>query len=274
MTELQSGFLGYRDNKMHVLRFGSGKKVMLAFHGFHNDARLFIPVFEPVLKDYTVLSVDLPGHGATEWHDTQLSEEALVNIMQRIRTDFKVDKIAVAGYSLGGRLALMTVVLKPAWVDRLLLFAPDGLRPNFWFGFSTHNLIGKYLFNKIVRNPDLLLKRMDLFEKYHLVNKSVLKLAKNHLENMDTRRQLGIIWPATSHLIPDPVYTRRMIVRNHIPVCIITGKYDRLIPSGNAVRFGRGIPGIHMHILETGHQVFNREALSIAADFLLNKENC
>src|SRR5205809_920321 len=77
-----SGYISMGNEKLHYLQSGIGKRVLLAFHGYSNNASIFHP-FEPHLaRQYTILSFDLPHHGNSKWaENVPLTKNDLVTLM-------------------------------------------------------------------------------------------------------------------------------------------------------------------------------------------------
>src|SRR6218665_4013843 len=150
----QSGILKYKDNEIHCLRMGEGSKLLIAFHGFGNEAQLFIPLASALATEYTTVSIDLPGHGLTRWQDPYFGKKDLMAIIQGIKNDFAVEKFSLLGFSLGGRICLNIAEQQPNGIVRLVLLAPDGLEKNFWYHVATRNVFGKMIFRKMMKQPE------------------------------------------------------------------------------------------------------------------------
>ena len=62
-----SHFIRSGDQNLHYLQYGNGPRLLLAFHGYGHDATSF-EVLIPFLQErYTILCIDLPHHGQTDW---------------------------------------------------------------------------------------------------------------------------------------------------------------------------------------------------------------
>src|SRR6478735_5940906 len=49
--------------KIHYLKAGTGKKVLVLLHGFGETSNMWIPVFDEFGKTYTIIAPDLRGLG-------------------------------------------------------------------------------------------------------------------------------------------------------------------------------------------------------------------
>ncbi len=112
--------------RIHYTDEGEGTPVVL-LHGFAVNADLNwrIPgVTEKLADRFRVIAMDLRGHGlSSKPHDPDKYGTEMVEDVIRLLDHLKIDKAWVAGYSLGGFIALKLAVLHP---DRLFGVAPCG----------------------------------------------------------------------------------------------------------------------------------------------------
>ena len=111
--------------------FGSGSAPpVLLLHGFMGRGADWDPVAGPLASTHRLLAPDLPGHGRatglpTSTYTMDGDADALVATLDEV----DVERAAVMGYSMGGRLALHCALRHPSRVTGLvLLSASPGLR--------------------------------------------------------------------------------------------------------------------------------------------------
>src|SRR5262249_40879730 len=81
-----------------------------------------VPVFE---KDYRVVTIDLPGHGQSEFpKDKPLSLDIFARAVEAVRDEIKADKIVLVGHSMGAAVIGQYAVKYPHHVAALV--AVDG----------------------------------------------------------------------------------------------------------------------------------------------------
>ena len=100
-------------------------------HGFWGDSRDWEPIAEQVAAEHPCLAVDLPGHGRTPWPTAgdAYGFHSLAADLARFLDDRGIAKAIVAGYSMGGRIALYFALEYPRRVAALVLeSASPGLR--------------------------------------------------------------------------------------------------------------------------------------------------
>lgn len=96
---------------------GSGTR-LVALHGFTQDASHFSTLAPWLTRGRELVSVDLPGHGASGQISLDLEEAA--EAVLELADDQPIDLL---GYSLGARTALIAALTDPAKVRRLVLIS-------------------------------------------------------------------------------------------------------------------------------------------------------
>ncbi|MBL7798722.1 MAG: hypothetical protein JNJ90_19650, partial [Saprospiraceae bacterium] len=81
---MRSFFLELNGANIHCLRFGEGPQLLVALHGFGDRARLFAILEEALSERYTVVAIDLPFHGQTEWPNRTFSKADLLAVVRQI----------------------------------------------------------------------------------------------------------------------------------------------------------------------------------------------
>lgn len=266
----QSGYIAAGTQQLHYLKWGSGRRLLLAFHGYGNDAGLFTPLKPYLEKEYTILSFDLPHHGKSAWAEGSLfTKNDLVNLVERLMAVHGVDKVSLAGYSMGGRMCLSIVEGLPASIDKVILIAADGLTKNFYYYFFTRTLVGKKIFRHLMSQPAPYFTIMGLLAKGGLVHPSRHKFAMHYLQSERSRNFLLNVWGGMSNIIPDTGKVKTLIKKYSIPVSIFMGRYDRIIPVSLAEKFKSGLDTVQLFTLEKGHRVFDQDNADQIAKSLL-----
>ena len=106
-------------------RFGSAEdpEPLLLLHGFAGSGRSFEHVAPRLSYRGRILAPDLPGHGDTRYGDDSraYAMEAVAEALDAVLAKLGAPRVALHGYSMGGRLALYYAVSRPARVTRLVL---------------------------------------------------------------------------------------------------------------------------------------------------------
>jgi pimeloyl-[acyl-carrier protein] methyl ester esterase len=102
---------------LHVERIGSGAPLLL-IHGWGMHGGVWSDVAQRLAADFEVLSVDLPGNGAS----AALSRTDLDSLVDALSAQFD-EPLNVCGWSLGGQVAQHWAARAPDKVRRLILVA-------------------------------------------------------------------------------------------------------------------------------------------------------
>ncbi len=263
----ESRYIQAGKEKLHYLEWGNGKRLLLAFHGYEDDAEMFNPLQQYLSEEYTILSFDLPHHGKSKWsEDTQLTKQELMALVESLKITYNVSKVSLLGYSMGGRVCLTIIACLPASIDKVVLIASDGLTQNSYYYFFTHNYFGKKIFRNLLDRPMPYFRLMNLLKKMRLVNASRHKFAMHFLQTEKSRKFLLHVWIGMSDIMPGPVKLRMAIRRYAIPISIFMGFYDKIIPPSMAEKFKSGLDTVQLFILEKGHRVFDNETAQQIAE--------
>jgi len=111
---------------------GSGEPLIL-LHGGIGASEIFGPILGPLAAGRRVITVDLPGHGHTADPGRPLRYEEMADQVAGLIGHLGLGQADLMGLSLGGGVALRTVIAHPGLIRRLVLvsapFRQDGWYP-------------------------------------------------------------------------------------------------------------------------------------------------
>ena len=96
---------------------GDGRPVIL-LHGGLMSGEMFRPILPALTERHQVVAVDLQGHGRTADTDRPIDIQLMADNIVALIDHLGLEKPAVAGYSLGGSIALFTAVKYPEGVQQ------------------------------------------------------------------------------------------------------------------------------------------------------------
>jgi pimeloyl-ACP methyl ester carboxylesterase len=257
--------LHFTDIHWNCQRFGSGPKLLIAFHGFNRSSDDFHS-FEKHLGDcYTIVAVDLIFHGKTQLADSfafkgnLITQDNLEELINAILLKENKERFSVAGYSFGGRLAMNCIQLFPEKADGIVLIASDALRWNPGYYFATKNIVGKSIFRFMTNKPEFVVSILGLLSVIRLIHPKAFEFYKNQLSFHAVRHKIYDVWMAHKNMVPDLALLKKNINKFHIPALFIFGAYDRIIPSKTGRKLIRGLKeNAHEVILDAGHRVLEK----------------
>lgn len=128
---MTSIFLPYPAGQIHALRFGSGPELLIALHGFGDRAKMFAPLGAALSEQYTLVALDLPFHGLTEWTKMTFGKEDLLNIVHQVAQNEGKDRFSMMAFSFGARLAQAMLPELAQHLNHLYLLSPDGVKTKY-----------------------------------------------------------------------------------------------------------------------------------------------
>ena len=251
-TTSTSQFLEVEGDRIHVRDTGqkNGMAIVL-IHGFGASLHTWEDWSMELDKEYRVIRFDLPGFGLSG-PDTigDYSDERTNRILLGLLNQLHVDQVALVGNSIGGRMAWYFTAKHPERVAKLVLISPDGFAsPGMVYNKAPHVpaylQIIQYVFPAFLFRQNLAFAYNDqavltpaLFARYF----ELALYPGNRQAMLDRMRQTVLQEPSQYlHAI-------------HVPVLLLWGENDRMIPIQNAQDYLSPIPQARLQrIPHMGH---------------------
>jgi len=265
---MHHGYYPLNNSTIHYSVGGGGSRLLICLHGYGESAASFDFLETALGRDFTLLAIDFPFHGESNWQDGLYFEprdlvEMLLTIAPRLARG--IDALSDAapgapwtllGYSLGGRIALHLLQLIPDKIGRLVLLAPDGLTMNPWYWLATQTRSGNSLFKFTMAHPQWFFTLLRAANSLKWVNPGIYKFTIRYIDDDKVRHQLYTRWTTMRGFRPRLASIRDLIRARNIPVYLFYGRYDRIIRAKRGERFRNGIEAqCHLRLLPTGHQL-------------------
>jgi pimeloyl-[acyl-carrier protein] methyl ester esterase len=251
-------------NELCVERHGDGPHTLLLLHGWAMNLRVFDALARSLASQFTVLVIDLPGHGRSAESAT-LREQGwtLERIAAGIAPRLPRESL-VLGWSLGGQVALQLALDAPERVAALALVSTT---PRFVAGDGWTQGIAASVLAHFARH---------LGDDYRDTVRDFLDLQVRG--SRDAPAALATLQSALfSHgEAPPAVLARALVVLREadlrsrlaqvrVPALVLSGQYDRVTPPGAARSLAAALPqGRHHEFARCGHAPF----LSHADEFV------
>jgi pimeloyl-ACP methyl ester carboxylesterase len=270
---MKSDHLQFRSSHIHYIRYGYGPDLLFCFHGYGENAASFA-IFEEMLGErFTLIAIDFPFHGKTDWQEGLLFAPsdllAIVDMLNPARKPMQL-----LGYSMGGRVALQLLALTPGRVTGLVLIASDGLHKNKWQWLATRTKVGNRLFSFSMKHPFIMNGLLDLLSKLGLYNNSLLKFIHYYLDDVDQRMILYRRWTTMRKFRPNLGLLKRIVQEKKIPINMLFGKFDRVILAKNGWQFSKHSGGyIKVTEIDAGHQLLRDKHVALIAGMIGSGES-
>jgi pimeloyl-ACP methyl ester carboxylesterase/quercetin dioxygenase-like cupin family protein len=121
----ESLFANVNGVRIHYLKSGNGKMPLVLIHGFGDDARMWLPLFEDFGRDYTLIAPDLRGLGQSSREKTGYDKKTAARDIHELVKSLGYKDIYLVGHDIGLMVAYAYAAQFPADVKKLaLLDAP------------------------------------------------------------------------------------------------------------------------------------------------------
>jgi len=261
--DMTSAYINYKQSLIHYLYYGKGSTNIVCLHGYGESALSFRSLIEHLPAEFLLVAIDLPLHGTTHWNEKKhFKVEDLYLILNKIFEvlNIKQQHFILAGYSMGGRIAMSLLQYIPERISKLILLAPDGLKVNFWYWLFTQTHAGNRIFRFAMNNPGGLLRLLQILNHLKMANKSVIKFVCTYIEDEKMRNQIFNRLTCMREFKPDLNKIRTIIHQKQLPVRMLYGQYDQMILIKRADKFRLGMESLcKLAVINTGHQVLQQK---------------
>ena len=238
---------------------GSGPLLIL-IHGMAGTLENWREVIAPLAREHTVIAPDLPGHGASAASGGDYSLGGLASGLRDLLISLGHDRATLVGHSLGGGIAMQFAYQFPERTERIVLVSSGGLGPEVSPVLRAAALPGADLFiaatASIGRRAGAILGR-GLSTLGVRPNPDLAEIARGFGSLADPERRSAFL--GTLHSVIDTGGQRiaagdRLYLARTLPVLIIWGAADPIIPVRHGEEAHRTLPGSRLEIFEkVGH---------------------
>ncbi len=108
--------------RIHSTSIGQGATTIVLVHGWTCDESSWSEQVPTLARKYRVITIDLPGHGKSEPpKDGKFSMDVFARAVEAVRAEAKVDRIILAGHSMGSPVVYRYAQLYPRHTAALIL---------------------------------------------------------------------------------------------------------------------------------------------------------
>jgi pimeloyl-ACP methyl ester carboxylesterase len=238
---------------------GDGPPVVL-IHGYGDTADGWRRVVPGLLENHRVIAVDVPPFGRSGEPRVPKLLEFYKDFFPELFEKLDVGPATVIGHSLGGAISLHLTLARPELVQRLGLVAPAGLGkapPWWWHALTAAPMWRTALSIPSPLTPLLIREGMKRFLDWRLfhdprkLEEHIDHLVSMHSSPKDFDRLMTAgrccIESYTGTLLEDSAVL-------DIPLWMVWGRHDGLVPSEHALAFGQLHPDADVHVFDDcGH---------------------
>jgi pimeloyl-ACP methyl ester carboxylesterase len=248
-------FLTYRQSTISYLRLGTGKQLLFCFHGFGDRAIIWTHLAEKLGDDFTLIALDLPFHGQTNWCEKTIQMADFEWFIKEISIIENQTRFSLAGFSFGARIVQKLLFSHEENIDRLLFFAPDGMGTK---GLKNATLVPKFFRRAaqfLLQKPDKLIQFVHWLHQKRWVSKGVYWFFSYNIAHTKRRERIFFYWLCLNDFEVKLDVFKKHLQESRIPTHIFLGKNDDITPLSIGPFLASNAPNVKLHIVESGHQI-------------------
>jgi pimeloyl-ACP methyl ester carboxylesterase len=259
MNEMPTKSATVHGRSISYLEAGEGP-VLLLIHGMAGECGNWREVIEPLARHHTVIAPDLPGHGTSAPGGGDYSIGALAAGLRDLLLALGHERATIVGHSLGGGIAMQLGYQFPEMVERLVLVSSGGLGPEVSPVLRAAALPGADLFIAATagiggRAGTVVGRGLSAIGLRP--NADVAEVARGYASLTDPDRRaafLGTLRAVVGIGGQRVDASDRLYLAEAVPVLIVWGARDSIIPAHHGEEAHRAIPGSRLEVFEdVGH---------------------
>jgi pimeloyl-ACP methyl ester carboxylesterase len=220
----------------------------------------FAPVWASLAEHARLFAVDLPGFGASERRDDLMSPQAMGEFLAQLITEAGLGRACLVAPDVGTSAALFAAAAHPERLATVVVGTG---------GAAVPIQLGEPLASWVL-DPDL--DKYRKMDPHAIVNAAADTIAggipdeiradylacyegDRFVESMHYARRYPVELPVLARLLPQIT----------VPVTIINGRHDRVVPLANAEFLDQRLPDSRLVIIDAGHFVWEEQPAGYAA---------
>lgn len=256
-----SEFIEVNGIRVHINRAGEDSLPLILLHGFGASLFTWREVLDPLAADSLVVAFDRPAFGLTErplppYLDgvNPYSPSSQVALTIDLMDELGIDRAVLVGNSAGGTIAMLTALEYPERVAGLVLVDPAVYTSGGALAWVRPLLtlpqirrIGP-LFLRVIRY-----REVDLLDlSYHDPAKITPETIAGYRLPLEAENWDKALWELT--LANEESGLADRLDELQMPVLVITGDDDRIVPTADSIRLAGEITGAELAVLPAcGH---------------------
>ena len=106
---------------------GKGERTLLFIHGLANYALVWKKNIDYLKQYYRCIALDLPGNGLSDQNTHPFTMPFFADTVHHFIEKLGLDKLCIVGHSMGGQVAITTLLRHSSCAEALVLCAPAGI---------------------------------------------------------------------------------------------------------------------------------------------------
>lgn len=208
---------------------GSGEKTIVLVHGLGGYILSWKKNIPELSKNYRVIALDLPGYGKSsknaEFYTIPFFSETIYQFLEALL----LDKVVLAGHSMGGQIAIYTAYTYPEKIESLVLAAPAGFE---LFTPEDHEWFKKYVSKEAIINTPEFMIRQTFQNTFYKFPEDAEFMANDRISVKGTKEfedYANAYAQSVFAMLNEPVFDKLKGIKQ--PTLVVYGNQDGLIPN-------------------------------------------
>lgn len=266
-----SKWITYETHRVHYYLMGEGPRYLFAFHGFADHAQLFEALLPALKKEFTIIAVDLPFHGETQWSSHIFKPKDIVGIVAQIREQEFIQSFSMIGHSMGGRMILGITKHFKADIEELIMLAPAGFQGTISDSLLLFPKFIRKILKRLTSRKKLTLGIFDFGKRVGIINRGLHKFTTAMIEKEEYRQRMFDCWISLYHFPIRLRQFRKMIQKEEIEITFFYGKRDYITPAKYGRKFLEKLPEGELIMVEDNHFFLQKPLAEALKQWLVDK---
>lgn len=208
---------------------GRGDKTLLFIHGLANYALVWKRNIDYLKQFYRCIAIDLPGNGLSDQNPHPFSMKFFADLVNDLIDELGLSNVQLVGHSMGGQIALTSLVRHPNCAQSVILCAPAGFEV-FTALDKTMYYSTLHLFDFISSEEHLLAQTIEnSFYRFPSAAKTVISDLKELMRTYKSTYYRKMVDACIKSMVEDNVLND--LHKIEVPALIVFGKDDAFIPN-------------------------------------------
>jgi len=249
---------------LRAVRSGHGPHVLF-LHGYGESLVAWRGVFDAVARHADAIAIDLPGFGLSAKPPSGYATDSLATVVLRTLDALGVAEVVVVGHSLGGAVAVAAAAAAPQRVRGLVLVAPAVIAAAWsqWPRQADSGTVGRL--RDAIARYETMRSRFTAPHDPAWLSEDDTALAYDAATDPAYRAALEAVLREFDFASLTPARAAAL----RMPVLLIWGRYDQVVPFGLASRLRQALPAARLQAIERSWHRPHVERPDAVADTIL-----
>ncbi|WP_169870986.1 alpha/beta fold hydrolase [Shouchella patagoniensis] len=240
---------------------------ILFLHGFFSSCASFHKLIPFLLKEFDVISCDLPGFGKSSKHKRYLySFNNYARTVIKLLDELEVQQACLIGHSMGGQVALYAAKEYPNRVQCLVLLASSGYlkRVKQRYRVASYFPFASYFVKRFIQKPDVRMVIEEAVYDKGCIDEQMVQ--HYHTPLLDPHFCIGLIQLSRQR---EGDLTSDQLTCINQRTLLLAGISDPLIPVKTSERLYHDLPNSKLVLLDKcGHLIPEERPTEVAENIL------